>query len=152
MSEKENSWSVQLDWLNILNLLSLKNMDLISEYKKDKAIRRTTKLYGTETLLEFEPSELDELVANELRDLMKKELSLKAKEEEKMEKEFRSKMIPFKRGGIIKIDPRDFKDMDPNGNPEEIMKYFYKKLLKDDDDDGDDDNNKVNEDNTGYYI
>jgi len=151
MSENEDYWTCKLDWLNILNILGLNTFEQISDFKKERAIKKISKLYGIKTLLELDPTELDELVASELQDLMKKELSINAKQQEKREKEIKNKMIPFKRGGIIKIDPRDFKDIDPNGSPEEIMKYFYNKIFGDDDDDKEDDDN-VEEDNTGYYI
>ena len=60
-------------------------------------------------------------------------------------------MIPFKQGGIIKIDPRDLKDF--KGDPEDMLKYLYKKFLGDNkDDDKDDDNDKYNEDKNHYYI
>jgi len=154
MSEKEFSWTIKLDWLNILNLLDLNSINQISEIKREKAIRRITKNFGTEILLDLECYELDRLVAAELKELMKKELSLMSKREERIEKEMRSKIIPFKQGGIIKIDPRDFKDLDPNADPEDIIKAFYKKIMgeHDDDEENDDDNNKYTEDSTGYYI
>jgi len=100
--------------------------------------------------MDFEPSYLDNLVVNELKELMKKELILNARRQEKMEKELRDKVTPLKRGGIIRIDPRDLKDF--KGDPEDMMKYFYKKLLGEDDDDNDDDKDNYKEDNTGYYI
>ena len=152
MSEKEHIWAVKLDWLNILCLLNLNSIRQINEFKKEKAIKKLTKIYSTETLLDLEPAELDELVANELRDLMKKELSMNARKQEKLEREMRSKIIPFKRGVIIKIDPRDFKDLDVNAEPEDILKYFYKKFIKGEDDDNDDDQDKYSEDDKGYYI
>ena len=62
----------------------------------------------------------------------------------------RDKIIPLKRGGIIKIDPRDLKDF--KGDPEDVLKYFYKKFLGKDDDDKDDEKDNYKEDNTGYYI
>lgn len=152
MAENDNdfSWTIKLDWLNILNLLKLERINQISEFKKERAIKRVTKIYGTKTLLDFEPERLDTLVANELKELMKKELALNAKEQERLEKEIRSRVIPFKKGGIIRIDPRDLKDF--NGDPEKMLKYFYKKFLGDDDEDNDDERDKHKEDNTGYYI
>jgi len=152
MAENDNdfSWTIKLDWLNILNLLKLERINQISEFKKERAIKRVTKIYGTKTLLDFEPERLDTLVANELKELMKKELALNTKEKERLEKEIRSRVIPFKKGGIIRIDPRDLKDF--NGDPEKMLKYFYKKFLGDDDEDKDDDRDKQKEDNTGYYI
>ena len=129
MSEKELAWTVKLDWLNILQMLGLHTIIQISELKREKAIRKITKTFGFDVLIELECDDLDRLVVDELKELMKKELTLQARKEERIEKEMRSKVIPFKRGGIIKIDPRDFKDIDPNADPEEIMKAFYKKCL-----------------------
>jgi len=37
--------------------------------------------------------------------------------------------MSLKRGNGIKIDPRDFKDFDPNTSPEQLMKDFYKKIM-----------------------
>ena len=73
MSEKEYSWSVKLDWLNILNKLGLESIKQISEFKKDKAIRKLTRTFGNEALLEREGDELDKLVVQELKELMRKE-------------------------------------------------------------------------------
>ncbi len=144
------SWAVKLDWLNILSKLNLERISQIPKFKKDKALKRITKFYGLEALLEFEPDYLDNLVINELKELMKKELLLNERKQERMEKELRDKVIPFKRGSIIKIDPRDLKDF--KGDPEDMLKYFYKKFLGKDDDDKDDDNDNYKEDNTHYYI
>jgi hypothetical protein len=151
--EKDNkdlSWAVKLDWLNILSMLKLESISQIPRYKRDKAIKRITKFYSPKALLEFEPNYLDKLVVNELRELMKKELLLNERKRERMEKELRDKIIPFKRGSIIKIDPRDLKDF--KGDPEDMLKYLYKKFLGKDDDDNDDDNDNYKEDNTHYYI
>ncbi|MFX0041559.1 MAG: hypothetical protein ACFE8L_01490 [Candidatus Hodarchaeota archaeon] len=152
MAENDNdiSWTIKLDWLNILNLLKLERINQISKFKKERAIKRVTKIYGTKALLDFEPERLDILVANELKELMKKELAFNAREREKAEEEIRKKFIPFKKGGIIRIDPRDLKDFD--GDPEKMLKFFYKKFLGDDDEDNDDERDKQREDNTGYYI
>jgi len=151
MSEKE-IWAIKLDWLNIVHLLGLESITQISEIKKDKAIKKITKLYGTEDLLDADHSFLDKIVANELRELMKKELSLKAKQEEKRKRELRSNFFPMgKNGGIINLDPRDFKDLDLNGDPQEILRKLAKKFFRTDNDDDDDQDNK-HEDNTGYYI
>jgi hypothetical protein len=154
MSEKEHTWTIQLDWLNILNLLGLESINQISELKRDKAIKKITKTFGNETLLELDPSELDNLVADELKELMKKELTLRQKKQEQIQKEMRSKFVPFKQGGIIKIDPRDFKDLDlDSDNPEDLLKALYKKLMGDKEgDDEDDEDNNFHEDSTGYYI
>ncbi len=153
MTEDENElrWTIKLDWLNISFLLNLDNINQISEIKKGKAIRRLTRIYGSEKLMEFEPEHLENLVVNELKDLMKKELALNEKKQKEMERDIRNKVIPFKQGGIIKIDPRDLKDF--KGDPEDLLKQLYKKFLGDDkDDDRDNDNDKYKEDNTGYYI
>jgi hypothetical protein len=149
-NNKEYSWSTKLDWLNILSKLNLESISQIPEFKKEKAIKRITKFYGSEVLIEFEPNYLDKLVVNELKELMKKELILNARRQEKIEKDLRNKIIPLKKGGIIKIDPRDLKDF--KGDPEDMLKYFYKKFLGKDDDDKDDDKDNYKEDNTGYYI
>jgi len=147
--DKLLSWAVKLDWLNILSKLNLESISQIPKFKKQKALKRITKFYGPEALLEFEPDYLDKLVVNELQELMKKELLLNERKQERMEKELRDKVIPLKRGSIIKIDPRDLKDF--KGDPEDMLKYFYKKFLGKDEDD-DDDNDNFNEDNTHYYI
>ncbi|MFX0038726.1 MAG: hypothetical protein ACFFCY_16410 [Promethearchaeota archaeon] len=147
---KDLIWATKLDWLNILSMLNLESISQIPKFKKEKALKRITKFYGPEALLEFEPEYLDKLVVNELQELMKKELLLNERKQERMEKELRDKIIPFKRGSIIKIDPRDLKDF--KGDPEDMLKYFYKKFLGKDDDDNDDDNDSYNEDNTHYYI
>ena len=149
-------WTVQLDWLNVINLLGLDSITEIPEFKKEKAIKRISKTYNTNTLLQLAPDELDKLVAHELEILMRKELALQARQQERAEKQMRSNMIPFKHGGIIKMDPRDFEDLDPDADPEDIIKYFYKKFMgkkdNDDNDDRDDDKSNYREDNTGYYI
>ncbi|MFX0004456.1 MAG: hypothetical protein ACFE9C_10475 [Candidatus Hodarchaeota archaeon] len=147
---KDLIWAAKLDWLNILSMLNLESISQIPKFKKEKALKRITKFYGSEALLEFEPEYLDKLVVNELQELMKKELILNERKQERMEKELRDKIIPLKRGSIIKIDPRDLKDF--KGDPEDMLKYFYKKFLGKDDDDNDDDNDSYNEDNTHYYI
>jgi len=148
MTEKE-AWAYQLDWLNIVSILRLDIIDQIPEDKRERVIKRITKLYGTESLLSFKPSELDELVANELRELMKKELIMHARRKQKIEKQMKAKMSPLKNPGVIGIDMNEIKDM----NPDELMKFFSNKLMgKKDDDDQDDDNDKYNEDKNSYYI
>ena len=126
-NNKEYSWSTKLDWLNILSKLNLESISQIPEFKKEKAIKRITKFYGFGALMGFEPNYLDRLVINELKELMKRELLLNARRQEKIEKDLQEKIIPLKRGGIIKIDPRDLKDF--KGDPEDLLKYFYKKFL-----------------------
>jgi len=148
MSDKD-IWTIKLDWLNIVNLLGLETMEEIPEFKREKAIKKITKTYGTETLLDLKPSKLDKIVVDELREVMKKELIQKAKTEEKMEREMQERFTPFKNGGIINIDPRDLKDLDMNGDPSDILKKLAKKFFRQDDDDDRD----TSEDNsTGYYI
>ena len=148
MTEKE-AWAYQLDWLNIVSILRLDIIDQIPEDKRERVIKRITKLYGTESLLSFKPSELDELVANELRELMKKELIMHARRKQKIEKQMKAKMSPLKNPGVIGIDMNEIKDM----NPDELMKFFSNKLMgKKNDDDQDDDNDKYSEDKHSYYI
>ncbi len=148
MTEKE-AWAYQLDWLNIVSILRLDIIDQIPEDKRERVIKRITKLYGTESLLSFKPSELDELVANDLRELMKKELIMHARRKQKIEKQMKAKMSPLKNPGVIGIDMNEIKDM----NPDELMKFFSNKLMgKKNDDDQDDDNDKYNEDKNSYYI
>jgi len=147
MSEKE-AWAYQLDWLNIIHLMGLDSIYQIPEHKREKVVKKLTKLYDIELLLSFTPSELDELVANELNILMKKELILHERQKKRIEKQLRSKMGPL-RQGIIPIDMNDLKDLDPK----DIMKFFSKKLMgKEDEDDNDDDNDTNVDDKTGYYI
>ena len=148
MPEKE-AWAYQLDWLNIISILRLDSIEQIPETKRDRVIKRISKLYGAESLLSFKPSELDELVANDLRELMKKELIMHARRKEKIAKQMRAKMSPFKNPGVIGIDMNEIKDM----NPDELMKFFSNKFMgKKNDDDQDDDNDKYSEDRHSYYI
>ena len=154
MSEKDSFWSMKLDWLNILNSLKLDSINQIPEFKREKAVRRVTKTYDIDTLMELDPIELDKLVVHELRELMRKELGINARKKEQLEQEMQSKFVPFSNGGVFKINPQDFKDLDidpENADPEEILKQIAKKLMKDDDGDSDDEK-KYKEDNTGYYI
>ncbi len=148
MPEKE-AWAYQLDWLNIVFILRLDSIEQIPETKRDRVVKRISKLYGAESLLSFKPSELDELVANDLRELMKKELIMHARRKEKIAKQMKAKMSPFKNPGVIGIDMNEIKDM----NPDELMKFFSNKLMgKKKDDDQDDDNDKYSEDKHSYYI
>jgi len=148
MPEKE-AWAYQLDWLNIVSILRLDSIEQIPETKRDRVVKRISKLYGAESLLSFKPSELDELVANDLRELMKKELIMHARRKEKIAKQMKAKMSPFKNPGVIGIDMNEIKDM----NPDELMKFFSNKLMgKKKDDDQDDDNDKYSEDKHSYYI
>jgi hypothetical protein len=148
MPEKE-AWALQLDWLNIISILRLDSIEQIPETKRDRVIKRISKLYGAESLLSFKPSELDELVANDLRELMKKELIMHARRKEKIAKQMKAKMSPFKNPGVIGIDMNEIKDM----NPDELMKFFSNKFMgKKNNDDQDDDNDKYSEDKHSYYI
>ena len=131
-------------------MLNLDNINQIAEFKKIKALKKINAKYGSENLMDFEPEYLENLVADELKEIMKKELSINAKKQAERERAIRSKVIPFKKGGIIKLDPRDLKDF--KGDEKEMLKFFYKKFLGRDDDDKDDDKDKYKEDNTGYYI
>jgi len=148
MPEKE-AWAYQLDWLNILSILRLDSIEQIPETKRERVVKRISKLYGAESLLSFKPSELDELVANDLRELMRKELIMHARRKEKIAKQMKAKMSPFKNPGVIGIDMNEIKDM----NPDELMKFFSNKLMgKKKDDDQDDDNDNYSEDKNSYYI
>ena len=148
MTEKE-AWALQLDWLNIVSILGLDTIDQILESKKERAIRKITKDYGSELLLSFNPSELDELVANELRDLMKKEIASHARRKERQERQMRAKMAPFRNPGVMRIDMNEIKDM----NPEELMKFFSNRLMgKKDDDEDDEEDDTYSEDKDSYYI
>ncbi len=152
MSEKD-IWTIKLDWLNIIHYLGLDTIDEIPELKREKAIKKITKLHGSEALMELESRELEELVANELLESMKKELSTKAKKQEQIERDIQNKFIPFKNGGIININQKDLKDLDIdlNGDPTEILKKLAEKFFRPGKDD-DDDNDYYDEDHTGYYI
>lgn len=153
MSNNDLAWTVLLDWSSILRILKIHSINQISEFKREKALKKITKTYGSNKLLELDPSDLDIMVASELRELMKKELTVNEKKRERLEKQMKSKIIPMKRGGIIKIDPRDFKDLDPDAEPEEIFDYLYKKFSgENSDDDEDDDSNNYQEDSSGFYI
>ena len=149
-NDTDYSWVFKLDWLNILKILKLDSIDDISESISQKVIKKVTRIYDSYVLNNFEPEELDEIVAEELKNEkdLKKKLTEHARKRENLEKEIRSKIIPFKDGGIIKINPQDLKDFD--GDPEKMLKYFKKFLGNNEDED--DDKDKYNEDNTGYYI
>ena len=148
MPEKE-AWAYQLDWLNIVSILRLDSIEQIPENKRERVIKRISKLYGAESLLSFKPGELDELVANDLRELMKKELIMHARRKEKIAKQMKANMSPLKNPGVIGIDMNEIKDM----NPDELMKFFSNKFMgKKNDDDQDDDNDKYSEDKNSYYI
>ena len=150
-NEKDLRWTIKLDWLNIVVMLKLNDINQITELKKEKAARRLTRIYGSEKLMELEPEDLEDLVVNELKDLMKKYLALNYKKKKELATDILNNVFPIKHGGIFKIDPRDLKDF--KGDPEDMLKYLYKKFLGDDkDDDKDDDNDKYKEDRNHYYI
>ena len=151
MSEKQN-WSYQLDWLNILTILGLDSINQIPEFKRNKAIKRLTKQYGDEVLSTLKPIELDELVANELRDIMRKELTIHMRQQERRSRELKNRLGSLQKGGVIPINLNDFKDIDPDADIEDIIKYFSKKFMNDNDDDKDDDSDTYDEDKSGYYI
>ena len=147
MTEKE-AWALQLDWLNIVSILRLDIIDQIPEFKRDRVIKKITKLYGAESLLSFKPGELDELVANELRELMKKELVSHARQKEKLERQMKAKMSPFKNPGVMRIDMNDIKNM-----PDELKNFFSRQLTgKNPEKDQEDDDEKYDEDKYSYYI
>ena len=149
-NDTDYSWAIKLDWLNILKILKLDSIEDISESISQKAIKKITKIYGSYVLNNFEPEELDEIVAEELKNEkeLKRKFTEHARKRENLEKEIRSKIIPFKQGGIIKINPQDLKNFD--GDPEKMLRYLKKFLGNDDDEDND--NDEYKEDNTGYYI
>jgi hypothetical protein len=140
----KDAWIYQLDWLNIVRILDLESLIEIPEYKKEKAIKKISKQYGTDLLNSLNPHELDELVANELKELMKKELIILEKAKEKRERDLQSKFAPFKKAGIvgINIDPEDF-------SPEDFMRLMRR---RDEDDDNDDDVDRNDDDKNAYYI
>ena len=142
MTLKE-AWTYQLDWLAIMRILGLEAISDIPEFKKEKAIKKMSKQYGDELLNSLTPHELDELMANELRDIMKKELIIIEKVKEKQERDLRNKIAPFNKAGVIGLD------MDP----EDFMKFFNKTMRRgDDDEDNDDDGDRNDDDKNGYYI
>ena len=148
MPEKE-AWAFQLDWLNILTILGLDTIEQIPEDKRDRVIKKLSKLYSAESLLSFSPQELDELVASELKNIMEKELRIHAKQKERLEKQMKSRMSSLKRpGGVIPIDMNDLKDL-----PDEVKKMFSKMFMQNEgEDENDDDSDDHNEDKNSYYI
>ena len=147
MPEKE-AWAYQLDWLNIVTILGLDSIEQISEDKRIRVTKKRSKLYGSEPLLSFKPQELDELVASELKNLMEKELRIHAKQKEKIQKQMKNRMPPFRQPGVIPIDMNDLKNL-----PDEIKKMLSKMFTQNEgDDDKDDDGNDYSEDKNSYYI
>jgi len=147
MPEKE-AWVYQLDWSNIITILGLDKIEQIPEDKRIRVTKKLSKLYGSESMLSFNPQELDELVASELKNLMEKELRSHAKQKEKMEKQMKARMPSLKRPGVIPIDMNDIKNL-----PDEVKKMFAKMFMQNEgDDDSDDDSDKYSEDKNSYYI
>ncbi len=147
MPEKE-AWVYQLDWSNIITILGLDKIEQIPEDKRIRVTKKLSKLYGSESMLSFNPQELDELVASELKNLMEKELRVHAKQKEKRQKQMKTRMPSLKQPGVIPIDMNDIKDL-----PDEIKKMFSKMFMQNEgDDDKDDDSDKYNEDKNSYYI
>jgi len=147
MPEKE-AWVYQLDWSNIITILGLDKIEQIPEDKRIRVTKKLSKLYGSESMLSFNPQELDELVASELKNLMEKELRSHAKQKEKIEKQMKARMPSLKRPGVIPIDMNDIKNL-----PDEVKKMFAKMFMQNEgDDDSDDDSDKYSEDKNSYYI
>ncbi len=146
--QNNKNWTFKIDWLKIVQMLSLDSIEQIPEYKKQKAILKLEKEFGSENLTEMDPDYLEELIGVELRKLMQKELiDIKKKEKELRKK---SRIIPLKQGGIIKIDASDFKDLkNMEGDIQDMLKGFLDKYFNQEDDDPDP---GEDEDSTGYYI
>ena len=147
MPDKEG-WVFQLDWLNIVTILGLDTIDQIPEDKRIRVTKKLSKLYGSDSLLSFQPQELDELVASELKSLMEKELRTHAKQKERIQKQMKSRMGSIKQPGVIPIDLNDINDL-----PDEVKKMLSKMFMQNEgDDDKDDDNDDYSEDKNSYYI
>ena len=147
MPDKEG-WVFQLDWLNIVTILGLDTIDQIPEDKRIRVTKNLSKLYGSDSLLSFQPQELDELVASELKSLMEKELRTHAKQKERIQKQMKSRMGAIKQPGVIPIDLNDIKDL-----PDEVKKMLSKMFMQNEgDDDKDDDSDDYSEDKNSYYI
>jgi len=144
----KEAWVYQLDWLNIVTIMGLDTINQIPEDKRIRVTKKLSKLYSSKSLLSFNPQELDELVASELKNLMEKELRTHAKQKERIEKQMKSRMPSFKQPGVIPIDMNDIKNL-----PEEVKKMLSKMFMQNEgDDDNDDDNNDYSEDKNSYYI
>ena len=148
--QNNKKWTFKIDWLNVVQMLSLDSVEQIPEYKKEKAFSKLEKDFDSEYLADMEPEYLEELIGVELRKLMQKELMDIKKKQRELRKKSRSRIIPMKRGGIIKIDASDLKNMK---NLEEDVQDMLKGFLdnyfnpKDDEEEAGED-----EDSTGYYI
>jgi len=148
--QNNKKWTFKIDWLKIVQMLSLSSIEQIPEYKKQKAFLKLEKEFGSENLAEMDPEYLEELIGVELRKLMQKELiDIKKKEKELKKK---SRIIPLKHGGIIKIDASDFKDLkNMEGDIQDMLKGFLDKYFNQEDDESDPGEDS-GEDSTGYYI
>ncbi|MCK4281920.1 MAG: hypothetical protein KAX10_07385 [Candidatus Lokiarchaeota archaeon] len=148
--QNNKNWTFKIDWLKIVQMLSLNSIEQIPEYKKQKAFSKLEKEFGSENLAEMDPEYLEELIGVELRKLMQKELfDIKKKEKELRKK---SRIIPLKHGGIIKIDASDFKDLkNMEGDIQDMLKGFLDKYFNQEDDESDPGEDS-GEDSTGYYI
>jgi len=128
--------------------LGLDTIDQIPEDKRIRVTKKLSKLYSSESLLSFNPQELDELVASELKGLMEKELRTHTKRKERLQKQMKERMSSIRRPGVIPIDMKDLKDL-----PDEVKKMFSKMFMQNEgDDDKDDDGDDYNEDKDSYYI
>jgi len=74
--QNNKNWTFKIDWLKIVQMLSLNSIEQIPEYKKQKAFSKLEKEFGSENLAEMDPEYLEELIGVELRKLMQKELSI----------------------------------------------------------------------------
>ena len=146
--QNNKKWTFKIDWLNIIQKLSLNSVEQIPEYKKEKAITKLEKDFGSEYLAEMEPEYIEELIGVELQKLMQKELMEMKKKQRELRK--KSRIIPMKQGGIIKIDASDLKNMkNLDQDVQDMLKGFLDKYFnpKDDEEEVGED-----EDSTGYYI
>ena len=150
LMQNNKKWTYKIDWFKIIQMLTLNSIEQIPEYKKQKAFLKLEKDFGSENLADMEPEYIEELVGVELRKLMQKELIDMKKKQKELRK--KSRIIPLKHGGIIKIDASDFKDLkNMEGDIQDMLKGFLDKYFNQEDDDsdlGDDDDS----DSTGYYI
>ncbi|MEJ2248428.1 MAG: hypothetical protein P8Y70_00980 [Candidatus Lokiarchaeota archaeon] len=153
MFDYDDSWSIKIDWLNVLSILGLDSIEQIPEDKRQKAIKKVSKSFDADILSDLTPEELEELVANELRDILKREILAIKREKERMRRDIQNRIVPLGNGAKFKINIDDLKNLEGMNND------FIKKLLKmfkgsddDDDDDDDDNDSRIHEDRTGYYI
>ncbi len=146
--QNNKKWTFKIDWFNIIQKLSLNSVEQIPEYKKEKAISKLEKDFGSEYLAEMEPEYLEELIGVEFRKLMQKELMEMKKKQKELKK--RSRIIPMKQGGIIKIDASDLKNMkNLEEDVQDMLKGFLDKYFNPE---GEEEEAGEDEDSTGYYI